>query len=155
MLILRQWWACVWWVQRSRHNKRYWFQEVHFGFLMNFVRGAISWQSKLHKCIALSTIKVEYIAIIESCKEALWIRKFLVERGLQQKRYVVYSDSQRVIHLSKNSTFHSNSKHIDVRYHWIRNVLETKQLHWEKIDTSENWSDKLTKSLSKEKLIAR
>ena len=87
------------------------------GFLMTFARGAISWESKLQKCVALSTIEAEYIAIIEGCKEALWMRKFLEELGLQQKKYVVYSDSQSSIHLSKNSTFHSRSKHIDVRYH--------------------------------------
>ena len=45
------------------------------------------------------------------------MRKFFEELGLQQKKNVVYSDSQSVIHLSKNSTFHSRSKHIDVRYH--------------------------------------
>ena len=43
--------------------------------------------------------------------------KFFEELGLQQEKYVVYSDSQSVIHLSKNWTFHSKSKHIDVRYH--------------------------------------
>ena len=47
------------------------------GFLMTFVRGVVSWQSKLQKCIALSTIKAKYIAITESFKEALWMKKFL------------------------------------------------------------------------------
>ena len=93
------------------------------GFLMTFAGGggggggAVSWQSKLQKCVTLSTIEAEYIAITEGCKEALWMRKFLEELGLQQAKYVVYSDSQSAIHLSKNFTFHSRSKHIDVRYH--------------------------------------
>ena len=68
------------------------------------------------------------------------MRKFLKELGLKQEKYVVYCDSQSVIHLSKNSTSHSRSKHIDVRYHWIRDVLESKQLYLEKIHTSENGS---------------
>ena len=80
------------------------------------------------------------------------MRKFLEELGLQQEKDVVYSDSQSVIHLSKNSTFHSRSKHIDVRYHWIHDVLESKQLYLEKIHTNENRSDMLTKCLPKEKL---
>ena len=63
------------------------------GFLMTFAGRAISWQSKLQKCVALSTIEAEYIAITEGCKEALWMRKFLEELGLQQEKYVVYSDS--------------------------------------------------------------
>ena len=82
------------------------------------------------------------------------MRKFLEELGLQQEKYVVYCDSQSAIHLSKNSTLHSRSKHIDVRYHWIHDVLESKQLYLEKIYTSENGSDMLTKCLPKEKLEA-
>ena len=58
------------------------------------------------------------------CKEALWMRKFLEELGLKQEKYVVCSDSQSAIHLSKNSMFHSRSKHIDVRYHLTRDVFE-------------------------------
>ena len=54
------------------------------------------------------------------------MRIFLEDLRLQQEKYVVYSDSQSVIHLSKNSTFHSRSKHIDVRYHWIHDVHESK-----------------------------
>ena len=66
------------------------------------------------------------------------MRKFLEELGLQQKKYIVYSDSYSVIHLSKNWTFHSRSKHIDVRYYWIRDVQESKQLYLEKIHTNES-----------------
>ena len=49
------------------------------GFMMTFAGGAVSWKSKLHKCVALSTTEVEYIAITEGCKEDLWMRKFLEE----------------------------------------------------------------------------
>ena len=80
------------------------------------------------------------------------MRIFLEELGLKQEKYVVYSDNQSVIHLSKNSTFHSRSKHINVKYHRILDVLELKQLYLEKIHTSENGSDMLTKCLPKEKL---
>ncbi|RVW73359.1 Retrovirus-related Pol polyprotein from transposon TNT 1-94 [Vitis vinifera] len=61
-----------------------------------------------------STFEVEYIVIIEASKELLWMKKFLQELGLQQERYLLYCDSQSVIHLSKNLTFHSRSKHIDL-----------------------------------------
>ena len=82
------------------------------------------------------------------------MRKFLEELRLQQEKCVVYSDNQSAIHLSKNSMFHSSSKHIHVRYHWIHDVLESKKLYLEKIHTSENGSDMLTKCLPKEKLKA-
>ena len=77
----------------------------------------MSWKSKLQKCVALSTIEAEYIVIIEASKELLWMKKFLQELGLQQERYLLYCDSQSVIYLSKNPTFHFKSKHIDVRCH--------------------------------------
>ena len=51
-------------------------------FFMTFAGEAVSWQSKLHKCVTLSTIEAEYIASTEICKEALWMRKFLEELGL-------------------------------------------------------------------------
>ena len=57
-------------------------------FMMSFAR-VVSWQSKLQKCVALSTTKAEYIAITEGCKEALWMRKFLEELGLKEEKYVV------------------------------------------------------------------
>ena len=60
-------------------------------------------------------------------------------------------DSQSAIHLSKNSTFHSRSKHIDVRYHWIRDVLKEKLLQLDKVHKDENGSDMMTKTLPKEK----
>ena len=61
-----------------------------------------------------------------------------------------HCDSQSAIHLSNNFTFHSCSKHIDVRYHWIRDVLDSKILQLEKIHTEENGSDMLTKSLPRQ-----
>ena len=59
------------------------------GFLMTFTGGAVSWQSKLQKCVVLFTIEAKYTALTKGCKEALWMRKFLEELGLQQKKYVV------------------------------------------------------------------
>ena len=101
-------------------------KKSNLGFLMTFARGSVSWQFKLQKCVALSTREAEYIVVTEGSKEALWMRKLLEELGLQQEKYVVYNDRQSVIHLSMNPTFHSRSKHIDVRYHWICDVLESK-----------------------------
>ena len=82
------------------------------------------------------------------------MKKFLQELGLKQEGYAVYCDNQSVIHLSKNSTYHSRSKHIDVRYHWILDVFEMKELQLEKVHINDNGSDMLTKSLPKEKLEA-
>jgi hypothetical protein len=56
------------------------------------------------------------------------MKKFLHELGVRQERYVLFYDSQSAIHLSKNLLFHSQSKHIELIYHWIRDVLDSKEL---------------------------
>ena len=66
--------------------------------------------------------------------------------------YLLYCDSQSAIHLNKNKTFHSKSKHIDVKYHWIRDELEMKLFCLKKIHTDENGSDMMTKPIPIEKL---
>jgi hypothetical protein len=88
-------------------------------FEITIFRGAVSWQSNLQKCVALSTTKVEFIATTKACKEMLWMKLSLHELGQEQQKHVVHCDSQSAIHSSKNSSFHSMLKHIDVRYHWI------------------------------------
>ena len=124
------------------------------GYLITFSGGVVSWQSRLQKCVALSTTEAEYISIIEASKELLWMKKFLQELGLQQKRYLLYYDSQSAIHdhLSKNPTFHSRFKHIDVRYHCIRDALEMKLFCLEKIHIDGNGSDMMTKPIPIEEL---
>jgi hypothetical protein len=74
------------------------------------------------------------------------------ELGKKQKNNRLYCDSQSAIHLAKNSSFHSNTKHIQLRYHFIRSALEDGLLKLEKIHTSQNPTDMLTKGVTKEKL---
>mgnify|MGYP006972275874 FL=1 len=68
-----------------------------------------------------------------------------------QDKYVVHCDSQSAIDLSKNAMFHSCSKHIEVRYHWIRLVVEKRLMQLRKIHTEKNPADMLTKVVTKEK----
>ena len=122
------------------------------GYMIYFVGGAVSWKSKLQKCVVLSTIEAEFIAATKVSKEFLWLEKFLNELGFKQKRYVLFCNNQSAIHLGKNSSFHSKSKHINVRYHWIRDVLNAKLLELKKIHTNDNGSDMMTKILPRRKL---
>jgi len=75
----------------------------------------------------------------------------LQELGFRQDKYSLFVDSQSAIHLSKNPTFHSRSKHIDVRYHWIRDALDAKLLELEKVHTDDNGADMMTKALPRGK----
>ncbi|KAK8957035.1 hypothetical protein KSP39_PZI000307 [Platanthera zijinensis] len=121
------------------------------GYLMLFAGGAVSWASKLQKCVALSTTEAEFIAVTEAGKELLWMKRFVRELGFTQDRYMLMCDSQSVIHLGKNSMFHSRSKHIDTRYHWIRDVVEKKELELLKVHTDDNGADMLTKVVTRGK----
>ncbi|KAJ4719028.1 Retrovirus-related Pol polyprotein from transposon TNT 1-94 [Melia azedarach] len=122
------------------------------GYLMTLSGRAVAWQSRLQKYVALSTTEAEFIAATEACKELLWMKRFLQELDFKQQQYVVFCDNQSAIHLSKNSSFHAKSKHIDVRYHWLRDALNDNMFELEKIHTNHNASDILTKTLPREKL---
>ena len=116
--------------------------------------GAVSWQSRLQKTVALSTTEAEYMAAVEAGKEILWMKDFIGELGIRQDEYRLYCDSQSAIHLAKNAEFHSRMKHIQRRYHWIRDRVEDRELALTKIHTAENVSDMLTKVLTPEKVDA-
>ena len=79
----------------------------------------------------------------------LWMQHFLKELEIKQDKYVLHCDSQSAIHLAKNPAYHSKTKHIDVRYHWIRQVLDDGMLQLEKIYIEENLADMLTKNTAK------
>jgi hypothetical protein len=90
----------------------------------------------LQKVVALSTTEAEYVAATEASKELIWLHRFMEELGKKHENNRLYGDSESSIHLEKNSTFHSNTKHIQLRYHFIRSVLEDGHLKLEKIHTS-------------------
>ncbi|GJX06108.1 hypothetical protein Tco_0194040 [Tanacetum coccineum] len=119
---------------------------------VGIVRGAVSWQSRLQKCVAMSTTEAEYMAATEACKELLWLKRFLQELGFKQQRYAVLCDNKSAIHLAKNSMFHKRTKHIDIRYHWIRDAIEDGMFELNKVHTDDNASDMLTKAVAREKL---
>ena len=113
---------------------------------------AVSWVSKIQSVVALSTTEAEYVAAIEASKEIIWLQRFMDELGKKHDMGVLYGDSQSAIHLAKNSTFHSRTKHIHLKYHFIRSILEDGELKLEKIHTSQNPTDMLTKVVTREKL---
>ncbi|KAG9450795.1 hypothetical protein H6P81_010760 [Aristolochia fimbriata] len=98
------------------------------GYLFTLAKASISWKSTLQSTVALSTTEAEYMAITEAVKETIWLHGLLKNLGVGQKQLKVYSDSQSVIHLAKNQVFHARTKHIDVRYHFVREILEEEEI---------------------------
>ena len=117
------------------------------GYVFQINGCTVSWKSTLQHVVALSTTEAEYIALTEAIKEALWLKGLLGELGFQQDSVEVLCDSQSAIHLSKNQVFHERTKHIDVRLHFIREVLSGGKVQVKKVITEENAADMLTKSM--------
>ncbi|KAH9307354.1 hypothetical protein KI387_035265, partial [Taxus chinensis] len=115
------------------------------GYIYTVGGTTVSWISRLQKLVALSTTEAEYVAATEASKEMIWLQQLLEELGHKQEECKLYSDSQSAIHLAKNSAFHSRTKHIQLRYHFIRTALEEDKLKLEKIHTSQNPADMMTK----------
>ncbi|KAL2235828.1 UNVERIFIED_CONTAM: Retrovirus-related Pol polyprotein from transposon TNT 1-94 [Sesamum indicum] len=120
-------------------------------YIFTLCNACISWKSQLQSIVALSTTEAEYIATTEAIKEALWLKGLISEIGFLKNKLVVYSDSQSSIQLCKNPVFHYRTKHIDVRYHFIRDVINNGIINLEKVKSEENPADMGTKCLAIEK----
>jgi len=88
------------------------------------------------------------MAVAEAAKEALWLTGLVKELGIQQGGVRLHCDSKSAIYLAKNQVYHARTKHIDVRYHKIRELVASGELLLEKVHTSENAADMLTKPSS-------
>ncbi|KAH9698769.1 hypothetical protein KPL71_024127 [Citrus sinensis] len=103
--------------------------------------------------VALSTTEAEYMAATQACKEAIWIQRLLEELGHKQEKISVFCDSQSALHIARNPTFHSRTKHIGVQYHFVREVVEDGSVDLQKIHTKENLADVMTKPINADKFI--
>ena len=114
--------------------------------------GAISWSLKKQHVVALSSTEAEYIVQMYMAKEALWLRSFLRElRSAPDDPLILNCDNQGVITLTKDNKFHACTKHIDMCYHFVREVVEDGKVAVQYIPTRDNVSDIFTKPLTKAK----
>nr|GEY34955.1 retrovirus-related Pol polyprotein from transposon TNT 1-94 [Tanacetum cinerariifolium] len=95
-------------------------------YLMVCTRPDIAYAATLQHVVALSTTEAEYMALTKAVKEGIWLMRLLEELVIELNTMVVNCDNQGTIHLSRNHVFHERTKHINVRYHFIREVLEAK-----------------------------
>ena len=121
------------------------------GYVFNYGGDAISWRSKLQDFTALWTTEAEYIATSEAADEAIWLHWLSADisaKGrIERPAPTLYCNSQSAIHLIKNPVNHPKTKHIEVRYHHIRDLVTDKKLEVRKVDTKVNIADRLTKPL--------
>ena len=111
----------------------------------------VAWMSKKQNFVSLSTAEAKYIAAGSCCSQLLWMKKLLNDYGISQDTMVVYCDNSSAIDISKNPIQHSKSKHIEIRYHFIRDLVERKIVCLECIPIERQNTDIFTKPLDRSK----
>ena len=117
------------------------------GYILTLGGCAISWNSKLQRVTALSTAEAEFIAVSEACKELMWMKKLMEEVQNVKLPMTVMEDNQAAIAMIKNPVYHARTKHIDIRYHFIRELYQEGQIRLEYCPSSENIADLMTKPI--------
>lgn len=117
------------------------------GFCFKYSDCVVSWESTKQKTVALSTTEAEYMALSEASKEAVHLRNLLGEMKGSFDCVLLYCDNQSSIKLSNNPVYHKRTKHIDVRHHYVREVIANKFIDLKYIKTNEMVADVLTKAL--------
>ena len=133
-----------------------WASQAHrhsiSGFAFHYGIGAISWSSKKQTIVALSSTESEYIALTHAAKEAIWLQTFVNKvTGISIKPLTILGDNQGSLALARDNKYHSRTKHIDLRYHFIREAVDDAKIKVEYVPTEDNIADILTKSLAKPK----
>jgi hypothetical protein len=112
----------------------------------------ILWLSRKQTSVALSTTEAEYIAACSTSSEVVWLRKLLAGLfDLELEVTCIFCDNQSCIKLSENPVFHDKSKHVEIKYHYIRDLVQKGVVKLQYIGTDEQIADVLTKPLSKVK----
>ena len=93
------------------------------GYVFTAWGSVISWKANLQSIVTFSSIEIKYIATTKVVKESLWLKGMINELGINQKVVVIHRDNQSALHLMKNHVYHERTKHIDVRMHFIRDIL--------------------------------
>ena len=123
------------------------------GTLFFLGRSPVTWQSQKQKIVALSSCESEYVASATAACQGVWLSRLLAELsngGVEQ--FALKVDNKSAIALAKNPVFHERSKHIELKYHFIRDCVEAKKIELEFVPTEHQLADMLTKPLGRVRL---
>lgn len=114
-----------------------------------FLNGAVvSWSSKKQKTVSTSTTEAEYIAIGHAAREGVWIKRFINELQLQVTGLSLKGDNEASLNLMKNPESRHRTKHIDVQHHYVRELVNDKELEIEWVPGAMMLADGMTKALT-------
>ena len=122
------------------------------GYCFVFGDGAVSWKCSKQTCTSMSTAESEYVALSESCKEAVWLQNLLSDlHNCTNEPILIYEDNQSALCISKSNKGHGKTKHIQVKYHYIRDMINCNKVTVEYCPTEDMLADIFTKGLTAER----
>lgn len=122
------------------------------GYIVTYSGGPISWKSKKQQVVALSTTEAECMALTESIKESLWLLQIFQDINVIVKLPItIHEDNLLCQKLLENPIFHNRTKHIDLKYKFTKENIESGNVNVETINSEDNLADILTKPLPKAK----
>lgn len=120
------------------------------GYAFSLGSGVVSWACRKHKTVASSSCEVEYMSTFEAAKEAIWLRTLLGEIGFhspQSPPTTILCDNNAAITVAEDPSLHQRMKHVDIRYHFLREQVNNNEIKLAYINTSNNLADIFTKAL--------
>ncbi|KAG5868684.1 hypothetical protein JTB14_036594 [Gonioctena quinquepunctata] len=126
-------------------------RKMYTGFVVKMGDSTINWEARKQRSIALSSTEAECLAIGDVAKEVCFVRHLMNEINGMQDQIVIYNDNQSAHRIIENTHHHRRTKHIDVRHHYIRDLVQNKVVVIKYREKNDMVADILTKPLSKEK----
>jgi hypothetical protein len=119
------------------------------GYVFMLGSGAVAWSSRKQPIVTLSTTEAEFIAAAHCVRQGIWLKRILDNIGLKQKQCLtVLCDNSSTIKLSKNPVMHGRSKHIDIRFHFLRNLSSEGSIELVHCASKDQLADVMTKALN-------
>ena len=123
------------------------------GYLFQIGGTVVTWKSKKQSCVALSTAEAEYMALSSASQEAIWMRELNSDLGNQQSQpTLILEDNQSAIAMARNPQYHGRSKHINIKFHFVREQVSNGKVCLKYCPTEDMLADMLTKAVGPEKL---
>ncbi len=117
------------------------------GYVIMLGNGPIQWKSQLQKTVRLSSSEAEYKALSECAKEVMFLKRILEDLGVEERTVAIYEDNVGAMNIAENNMASKRTKHIDVRYHHIRELVEKGEIEIRHLSTEKQPADMFTKNL--------
>ena len=126
------------------------------GYIFIMCGGPVAWSSKRQATVALSTVEAEYVAMSRCTQQMVWMHSWLKEVKVDYIiPGVIKGDNRGAIALSKNTKDHGKVKHIDIHHHYIRELVQSGNISFEQVSSSDNLADVFTKALPRDHHISK